>query len=98
MAIKDFGKGLKSSLHDAVDTVKAKAKEVELPDIKEAGEKTSERIKSIFKKAMGTSLLMKRQHQRRILPASQHALQSRLYTSLWRQMEKSITAKKKNLT
>ena len=34
MAIKDFGKGLKSSLHDAVDTVKAKAKEVELPDIK----------------------------------------------------------------
>lgn len=23
MAIKDFGKGLKSSLHDAVDTVKA---------------------------------------------------------------------------
>ena len=29
MAIKDFGKGLKSSLHDAVDTVKAKAKEVE---------------------------------------------------------------------
>ena len=53
MAIKDFGKGLKSSLHDAVDTVKAKAKEVELPDIKEAGEKTSERIKSIFKKADG---------------------------------------------
>ena len=53
MAIKDFGKGLKSSLHDAVDTVKAKAKEVELPDIKEAGEKTSERIKSIFKKTDG---------------------------------------------
>lgn len=51
MAIKDFGKGLKSSLQDAVDTVKAKAKEVELPDIKEAGEKTSERIKSLFKKA-----------------------------------------------
>lgn len=39
MAIKDFGKGLKKSLHDAVDTVKAKAKEVELPDMKEAGEK-----------------------------------------------------------
>ena len=53
MAIKDFGKGLKSSLHDAVDTVKSKAKEVELPDIKEAGEKTSERIKSIFKKTDG---------------------------------------------
>ena len=53
MAIKDFGKGLKRSLHYAVDTVKAKAKEVELPDIKEAGEKTSERIKSIFKKADG---------------------------------------------
>ena len=53
MAIKDFGKGLKSSLHDAVDTVKAKAKEVELPDIKEVGEKTSERIKSIFKKEDG---------------------------------------------
>ena len=52
-AIKDFCKGLKSSLHDAVDTVKAKAKEVELPDIKEAGEKTSERIKSIFKKTDG---------------------------------------------
>lgn len=56
MAIKDFGKGLKSSLHDAVDTVKAKAKEVELPDIKEAGEKTSERIKSLFKKTDGDKL------------------------------------------
>lgn len=51
MAIKDFGKGLKSSLNDAIDTVKTKAKEVELPDIKGVGEKTSERIKSIFKKA-----------------------------------------------
>lgn len=50
MAIKDFGKGLKSSLQDAVDTVKTKAKEVELPDIKQTGEKTSERIKSLFKK------------------------------------------------
>ena len=28
MAIKDFGKGLKSSLNDAIDTVKTKAKEV----------------------------------------------------------------------
>lgn len=53
MAIKEFGKGFKSSLHDAVDTVKAKVKEVELPDIKEAGEITSERIKSLFKKADG---------------------------------------------
>lgn len=53
MAIKDFGKGLKKSLHDAVDTVKAKAKEVELPDMKEAGEKTSEHIKSLFKKTDG---------------------------------------------
>ena len=51
MAIKDFGKGLKSSLNDAIDTVKTKAKEVELPDIKGVGEKTSERLKSIFKKA-----------------------------------------------
>ena len=56
MDIKDFGKGLKSSLHDAVDTVKSKAKEVELPDIKEAGEKTSERIKSLFKKTDGDKL------------------------------------------
>lgn len=53
MAIKDFGKGLKSSLHDAVGTVKSKVKEVELPDIKEAGEKTSEHIKSLFKKVNG---------------------------------------------
>lgn len=51
MDIKDIGKGLKNSLQDAVDTVKEKAKEVELPDMKEAGEKTSERIKSLFKKA-----------------------------------------------
>ena len=51
MAIKEFGKGLTSSLKDAIDTDKTKAKEVELPDIKGVGEKTSERIKSIFKKA-----------------------------------------------
>ncbi len=50
MAIKDFGKGLKSSLHDAVDTVKAKAKEVELPDIKEAGEKNIGAYKKHFQK------------------------------------------------
>lgn len=55
MDIKEFGKGIKNSLHDAVDTVKAKAKakEVELPDIKEAGEKTAERIKSLFNKPNG---------------------------------------------
>ena len=97
MAIKDFGKGFKSSLHDAIDTVKAKAKEVELPDIMEAGEKTSERIKSLFKKTDGISFLMKRQYQHKTLPASQHVLQSRLYIFLWRQMEKSITEKKKSL-
>lgn len=51
MAIKDLGKGLKNSLHDAVDTVKTKAKEVELPDIKQVSEKASERIKSVFKKS-----------------------------------------------
>lgn len=51
MAIKDFGKGLKSSLHDAVDTVKAKAKGGESSDIKKGGEKTSDRIKCLFKKA-----------------------------------------------
>ena len=51
MAIKELGKGIKDSLHGAVDTVKAKAKEVELSDLKQAGEKTSERIKGLFKKA-----------------------------------------------
>ena len=95
MAIKDFGKGLKSSLHDAVDTVKAKAKEVELPDIKEAGEKTSERIKSIFKKTDGD-----KPSNEAIAPTQNiTSISARsVYTSLWRQMEKSITAKKKNLT
>ena len=53
MPIKDFGKGLKNSLHDAVDTVKTKAKEVELPDIKQVSEKTSERVKNLFKKTDG---------------------------------------------
>lgn len=51
MGIKDFGNGIKSSLQDVVDTVKTKVKEVELPDIKQAGEKTSERIKGLFKRA-----------------------------------------------
>lgn len=53
MAIKDFGKGLKSSLNDAVDAVVAKAKEVELPDMKQASAKTSERIKSQFNETDG---------------------------------------------
>lgn len=51
MEIRDFGKGLKNSLHDAVDTVKEKTKEVDFPNIKEAGKKTSDRMKSLFKKA-----------------------------------------------
>ena len=97
MAIKDFGKGLKSSLNDAIDTVKTKAKEVELPDIKGVGEKTSERIKSIFKKADEDKPSSNRQHQRRILPASQLALLSKLYIFLWRQMERYITEKKRSL-
>lgn len=53
MAIKDFGKELKNSLHDAVDTVKTKAQNIELPDVREAGRKTSERIKSLFQKEDG---------------------------------------------
>lgn len=50
MAIKDLGKGIKNSLNGAVDTVKAKAKEVELPDIKDVSEKAAEQIKGLFKK------------------------------------------------
>lgn len=55
MAIKDLGKGIKTSLHDTIDTVKAKAKEVELPDVKDASEKTSEHIKKLFKKSADSS-------------------------------------------
>lgn len=98
MAIKDFGKGLKSSLNDAIDTVKTKAKEVELPDIKGVGEKLRSELKAFSKRLMKTSLLlMNRQHQRRILPASQLALLSKLYIFLWRQMERYITEKKRSL-
>lgn len=50
MAIKDLGKGLKDSLQGAVDSVKAKTKDVELPDFKQAGEKATERMKSFFQK------------------------------------------------
>ena len=98
MAIKDFGKGLKSSLNDAIDTVKTKAKEVELPDIKEWAKKLRSELKAFSKRLMKTSLLlMNRQHQRRILPASQLALLSKLYIFLWRQMERYITEKKRSL-
>ena len=51
MAIKDLGKGLKDSLHGAMDSVKAKTKDVELPDFKQVGEKASERMKGLFQKA-----------------------------------------------
>lgn len=50
MPLKDFGKGLKDSLQGAVDTVKTKAKDVELPDLKAVGGKASEQVKSIFQK------------------------------------------------
>lgn len=50
MAIKDLGKGLKDSLHGAMDSVKAKTKDMELPDFKQAGEKATERMKSLFQK------------------------------------------------
>lgn len=51
MDFKNWGKGLKESLQDAVDTVKEKAKEVELPDVKQAGMKASEQVIGLFKKA-----------------------------------------------
>lgn len=50
MDIRDFGRGLKVTLNEAVDTVKEKVKEVDFPDIKQAGEEASERIKDLFKK------------------------------------------------
>lgn len=50
MAIKDFGKGLQASLQGAVDTVKSKAKEIELPDLKKAGGDAVEQVKSVFAK------------------------------------------------
>ncbi|MCB6994298.1 TerB family tellurite resistance protein [bacterium 210820-DFI.6.37] len=50
MTIKDFGKGLKGDLQDAVDTVKQKTKEVEILDMKQVSEVASENIKNLFKK------------------------------------------------
>lgn len=46
MAIKDFHKGLKESLHDAVDTVKTKIKKMELPNRKQTDDKASDQITS----------------------------------------------------
>lgn len=53
MAIKDFGKGLKGALQDAVDTVKQKTKDAEIPDMKQVGEAASENIKNFFKRHDG---------------------------------------------
>jgi len=53
MAIKDFGKGLKGTLQDAVETVKQKAAEIEMPDMKQVGDSASESIKNLFKKHDG---------------------------------------------
>lgn len=54
MAIKDIGKDLKDSLYGAVDTVKAKAKDIDIQEIKKAGEKAGEKaveqVKTIFRK------------------------------------------------
>lgn len=50
MPFKDFGKGLKDSLQGAVDTVKTKAKDVELPDLKTVTDKASAQVKDLFQK------------------------------------------------
>ncbi len=50
MDLKGLGKGLKDSLQNTVDSVKNMANEVELPDLKEVGEKTSESLKNLLKK------------------------------------------------
>lgn len=50
MAIKDLGKKLTGSLHDAADTLKAKAETVPMPDFKEMGEKATQQIKATFQK------------------------------------------------
>jgi uncharacterized tellurite resistance protein B-like protein len=50
MPFKDFGKGLKDSLQGAVDTVKTKAKDVELPDLKTVTDKASVQVKDLFQK------------------------------------------------
>lgn len=50
MPFKDFGKGLKDSLQGAVDAVKTKAKDVELPDLKTVTDKASVQVKDLFQK------------------------------------------------
>ncbi len=53
MPVKDFGKKLNNTIRGAVDTVKARAEETELPDIKKLGKKASEQVMSIFQKKNG---------------------------------------------
>ena len=50
MPIKNIGKKLNDSLHGAVDAVKTKAEEVELPDLKKLGGRASEHVRSVFHK------------------------------------------------
>lgn len=50
MPIKNIGKKLNESLHGAVETVKAKAEEVEVPDFKKLGDRASEQVKAVFQK------------------------------------------------
>lgn len=50
MAIKNLGKGIKDSFQGAADTLKAKAKEIELPDLKKASEDAVGQVKNVFKK------------------------------------------------
>ena len=50
MPFKDFGKGLKDSLQGAVDAVKTKAKDVELPDLKTVTDRASAQVKDLFQK------------------------------------------------
>lgn len=50
MAIKDLGKKINSSLHEAAGTLKEKAGKVQMSDFKEMGEKASEQVKAAFQK------------------------------------------------
>lgn len=50
MEIKNLGKKLNSSLHDAADTLKSKAEKIQVPDLKEKGEKAAEQVKAVFQK------------------------------------------------
>ena len=50
MEIKKFGKGIKESLQDATDAVKAKVKEVDLTEVKEAGSKAAGQMQDLLKK------------------------------------------------